>query len=1283
MKTIFLKIKLSLFAGLLLIGVGQNVQAQVTVSGSADADGSTYGNLGAAFTAITAADQTGKTILITLDQTSIVETATASLTNKGWSSLTIRPSVAGVTLSGEIAGALIKLDGVGFVTIDGRIGGTGSTKDLTISNTSTATIATQTIALLSDAKSNVIQYATIKGTNTAASSGTITITTGLIDGNDNNTIDNCDIADGATMPVCPIYIIGTSATISNDGIIISNNNIYNFTQTVASTTAAGIYIGTYVNSLTIDNNRIFWNTVMNPTIAANYYGAVIKGNLNVVKNNVVGYADANGNGVTSIPSNLVGTKFVGMQIVGGSSFEGITTVTNNKIGGIEIGSNSTGDANFGVISGFYTPVLAGSYIKYEGNTVNGIKLNYNGVRASNVYWTMCGLISMGANATVVDNTVCNLTQIGATPTNICMVRGISLGGGSATVYYTSDIIHNTIFNLAAADLTSTSTSNQAYGIQVATQSTINIERNNIYNVTAFCNSASSRTYGINSTQAHTTTTGITSIKNNMICLGNENTSGGEVYGIYQAAFASTAAHAYYFNNTVYIGGNVATGLVTGPTAAFYRLPTAGVTGFIDLKNNIFSNMRVGGTTGFHYAIRIVGTSDFYPSAYLTCDNNLYQSGSTASNRFGLVNTTPYSSFNDWKVACISFDSKSSVNNPQFVDPTSITAPNLHLRTDIGTPAKGAGEDLSNYVANDIDGELRLTGAFDAGADANPAFTIPVFKFGELAVPSDDKYLVGRNIDFLVSYTLPVVVTGTPSIPVTLNSGVVEAAYISGSGSTQLKFGFNVVAGQLDLDGITIPSTIALNGGSIKSEGGADADIALPSKTTSGILIDGNSAPSIVSVKLPADKKYPNATNLDFVVTYDNIVNVLGVPQLDLLVGDKNVAATFISGSGSKVLTFRYITLPGELDLDGINVSNTVTLNGATIQDVALNNALLNLPEMNTSGIIINAIGPKILSIEPCANGVYSPGTAFFFTLIASEPVILTGLPRIKVLSTDDIPVGVASAVCVSGSGTNKLLMRGTISTTTPFSAGVKMDTIMSIVDGNVKNIDGNSIELKVPTSIFPGLIINPAIVPVAPTVVTIPAAGKYTEGQDIIFKVGYSFPVEVVGNPSIMIYLTGSNKYVDAYYVSGTATDTLTFSYKVAAGDKDLDGISIIVESTLTTIHPNAGSIKEAGTDNIAKVAFTAPTGLANVIVDAPPAAVNELKANELTVYSANKTIFVKGDVSSNSTASIYDICGRIVTKQILSEGAINSINAGSLKGMYIVSINNNGKRSVSKVIVK
>uniref|UniRef100_UPI0025D1309E beta strand repeat-containing protein n=1 Tax=uncultured Pedobacter sp. TaxID=246139 RepID=UPI0025D1309E len=113
----------------------------------------------------------------------------------------------------------------------------------------------------------------------------------------------------------------------------------------------------------------------------------------------------------------------------------------------------------------------------------------------------------------------------------------------------------------------------------------------------------------------------------------------------------------------------------------------------------------------------------------------------------------------------------------------------------------------------------------------------------------------------------------------------------------------------------------------------------------------------------------------------------------------------------------------------------------------------------------------------------------------------------------------------------------------------------------------------------------------APTVtsVSVPANTTYGIGQALSFTVNFSGNVTVTGTPQLDITLGAASK--SANYVSGSGTSSLTFSYTVASGDLDADGISI------GTLGLNGGTIKDAS-DNNATLTLNNVASTANVLVD-------------------------------------------------------------------------------------
>lgn len=251
---------------LLILFLAINFQTnfgQVTLTATSGTTTGSFTTLKEAFDAINTGIHKG--VIEIKINASTTETASASLTASAptsasapyYTSVTIYPTATGLSISGALDAPLINLDGADFVIIDGRVNAMGSTKDLTITNTSAeATTGTSTIRFIADATLNTVLYCNIKGSSTDPFAGIIFFSEATTIGNDTNTISNNNITC-ATPDSCPlnaIYALGTSAK-NNDANTISNNNIFNFLSLTNG--SQGINISLYNSGYAISGNSFF------------------------------------------------------------------------------------------------------------------------------------------------------------------------------------------------------------------------------------------------------------------------------------------------------------------------------------------------------------------------------------------------------------------------------------------------------------------------------------------------------------------------------------------------------------------------------------------------------------------------------------------------------------------------------------------------------------------------------------------------------------------------------------------------------------------------------------------------------------------------------------------------------------------------------------------------------------------------------------------------------------------------------------------------------------------
>lgn len=193
----------------------------------------------------------------------------------------------------------------------------------------------------------------------------------------------------------------------------------------------------------------------------------------------------------------------------------------------------------------------------------------------------------------------------------------------------------------------------------------------------------------------------------------------------------------------------------------------------------------------------------------------------------------------------------------------------------------------------------------------------------VSVPSDGTFKAGDNLDFIVNFSDAVSITGTPTLPITLNTGgTVNASYAIGTGTMALTFRYTVAAGNLDTDGISVGSAIVDNGGTLKSDGNISASLMLNSVgSTANVKVDAIVPTATITAGMTAGgdalvNTTEEASNLNVEVQSSEatgtqyLVPLEPATNIDALAGtairravsagantDTNIAISAISGEG--------------------------------------------------------------------------------------------------------------------------------------------------------------------------------------------------------------------------------------------------------------------------------------------------------------------------------------------------------------------------------------------------
>lgn len=278
----------------------------------------------------------------------------------------------------------------------------------------------------------------------------------------------------------------------------------------------------------------------------------------------------------------------------------------------------------------------------------------------------------------------------------------------------------------------------------------------------------------------------------------------------------------------------------------------------------------------------------------------------------------------------------------------------------------------------------------------------------------------------VSYTVTfnVAVTGVDTSDFALAaSGVAGATVtsVTGGGTTRtVTVDSGSGNGTLGLNLVDDDTIINANGTKLGGTGTGNGDF------TGGVYTIDKTAPVISSVTVPANGTYVAGQNLDFAINFSEAVIVNtggGTPRLAVTLDTGGtVFATYLSGSGTSILNFRYTVVTGNADPTGIALASSFDPNGGTIQDAAGNTATATLNGVgSTTAVLVDAVAPTVSSINRAGTNPAN-ATSVSFTVTFSEAVTGVDATDFALPATG---VTGAAITGVTGSGTTYTVTVGT------------------------------------------------------------------------------------------------------------------------------------------------------------------------------------------------------------------------------------------------------------------
>ncbi|MCB1734841.1 MAG: DUF4347 domain-containing protein [Gammaproteobacteria bacterium] len=584
-------------------------------------------------------------------------------------------------------------------------------------------------------------------------------------------------------------------------------------------------------------------------------------------------------------------------------------------------------------------------------------------------------------------------------------------------------------------------------------------------------------------------------------------------------------------------------------------------------------------------------------------------------------------------------------------------------TDAGaTDLAGVGQESGDQVTTATSGGLTLT---NNSFLANDGDYLMVAHDNGAASSASDGSIPSLSIDY-VGRTWSADVTdagsngGTIDLEFDLNSFETDISKTGAAGSYRLIIddsgdGFD------DTD-LTRVATTADGSSRVTFSGISVADLD-GRRFTIGFVAADVTAPSVSNIAITSDSGGQNNTlnagdTVNITVTMSEATNVTGSPQLALNIGGSTVHADYASGTGTTNLVFSYTIEAGQTDLNGISVDiNSLSLNGGTLKDAALNDATLTHASVGDNANYLVDTDAPTASVAPATlNG---SGNA----MVQSSEVGTAYLVNEN--------IAVSSLADITGAADNQFNQVAIAQADTPTALSAT-----GLVDGTyrVYTIDaaGNLSEAS------SNQVIIDNTGPTVSNVLITSASGiqnnRLNVGDVVSVTVTMSENTTVTGTPQLALNIGGST--VQADYASGSGSTQLVFTYTIQAAQADADGISVDLDS----LSLNGGTLRDA-TDNAATLTHAAVADNANYLVDtsAPtaPATAPDLATGSDTgtsesdnITSDNTPTFTGGPGSgvADDTVTIYANGIAVGSATVAGDGSY-SVTTGLLSnGSYSIT---------------
>jgi PKD repeat protein len=406
---------------------------------------SSYASVKEAIAAIPATVSQAYVIEIKSTYTGSTETYPITFTAKTGASatntITLRPALGVVSAKIEASSttSIISISDADWLRLDGRPGGVGNTKALTVSNTNTG--ANTTIEFINGATNNVLRYLNIVHASTASGGRSIYINTSASNttGNSDNLVEHCKVDGGRynvqfggttanpnrnntfygndfiNFTYTSLYSISTA----NRMVTYDSNAIHVVTPSTSTAITTGLFFTSFSDTAIITRNRIYDMTVTNSN-TSNINGIYISA--------TNGAAFTIANNMISLDGNSSSTLMNGIYILGSGSIDAKVYYNTIRIGGTLTSGGTSGN----VVSAAIHKTNSSTASVYDFR--NNILVNARTGGTSGTQHLALAVPNTNGTITSMDYNVFNaasnqLSRLGTTINTTIAGHQIAFGGG--------------------------------------------------------------------------------------------------------------------------------------------------------------------------------------------------------------------------------------------------------------------------------------------------------------------------------------------------------------------------------------------------------------------------------------------------------------------------------------------------------------------------------------------------------------------------------------------------------------------------------------------------------------------------------------------------------------------------------------------------------------------------------------------------------------------------------------------------------------------------------------